>query len=400
LDTFRSTFTRQQFTFLPEHSLVRDGNAETYFNMSAIAANIELFDRLNRDVQGRYACIQRVFFGNKLDGVGTTPLANPLEVSLSNFRLGELKPDAALEDTLAFLEHLGLARSDLYARCAPELDLTSALSRVGIDSTRVFVWKNLEPFRIGSQRPSGHYIYLYVQHLHGVIPLGSVNFINYDERWHSDAALYQERLVLVEERAASIYHSSILSNIVEGVRRANILQDRFEQYRFSAIFRAAMFLYADHLRPSSSGPGHSMKRLFRELGYMLRGQLVGETAATPLVAAVTDSAAQQHYNFTIEPNDTQYIWSVISQHSKSIARGLRQITELSAATVMAEHKRLLQEQGLRPEWILAQKNLAPEVVNVFQSLVRQRNSLRNRALSFNPNELVTPQELLREPILI
>lgn len=296
IGVFDNLYSQKAFVGLPEAALIRPPSAETYFIMAAIAAHIELFDDLDHASRQNYRCRQRVFFGNKLDGVGTTPLANPLEQSLSLFHMKVSSPGEVIQDVLELLFALGFRHDSIYVRCAADRDLLSGFRQVDILPDNIFPWQHLAPFRIGSSRPQGLYSYMYIGYKHGLVPVGSIGFIHSDGFWFTDTAIFQERLVMMLTGAGSLYESILFKEIWEVVNGWRFARTSFDVNRIATFVRAIVFLAADGLWDvSARGPGHVFKRLLREVAFLIHGAQLRLDDWLHSINAVKHCARSQGY---------------------------------------------------------------------------------------------------------
>ncbi|MDF0280638.1 hypothetical protein O0L24_08955 [Staphylococcus pseudintermedius] len=172
IDKFYLYGKRRGFHELKEGKVVREYGSETLFNMSAISEHIDLFDELSStESLEKYVTKQLSYFPNKLDGVGFNRLTNPMEIGLSFLVKNSKYPIDIVNQSLGFIETIGLLKDKMYIRCDKEVDFLGWYVNTGIPKDNIYEWENIEKFHIGKHRPTGNYSYLSISILTELFPL-------------------------------------------------------------------------------------------------------------------------------------------------------------------------------------------------------------------------------------
>ncbi|WP_143423405.1 hypothetical protein [Halolactibacillus halophilus] len=373
-------------------------NEETYFNMSAIAANIHLFDNLKEERESRnYVTKQQVFFSNKLDVVGTTPLANPTEISLSIFNIASSSPSFTIKHLLDYLTRLGMSKDQLFFRVANQKDILNAYLEEGILEDNIFVWNNLEEFNIGKHRPKGYYTYPYYKYKNGCVPLGSISFINYNGYWTADVAIFQERLSLIINNLDKVVEIDAICHIYEYLSKIINLKDT-SIMRITLLLRSISFLFKDGLTELSSNyHGHFLKKLIREIGAELNGRRIDFDQQQIIYKLLLNSLAIQGYKLEENCKSFEEIFNKINYYSYKISTTIEKVNENFQKNGDIDIPYLSQTMGIKPDWILKHSNMNEDFIIQARKYVKQRSSIRNKALSLDPSNKVNITELLSEP---
>ncbi|MGG1848157.1 hypothetical protein ABDI32_12310 [Bacillus wiedmannii] len=372
-------------------------NEETYFNMSAIAANISLFDNLSNEKQSKdYVTKQPVFFGNKLDGVGSTPLANPTEISLSIFNISSKSMDYTLNHILGFLVKLGLSKENFLFRIANEKGIREAYILQGIKENQLFVWDNKMELNIGAHRPKGFYTYVYYKYKNGCVPLGSISFIGHNGAWTTDVAIFQERLSLILNQFDKIVLIDSIFPIYNYLLNELDLKDTLIM-RITLLLRSISFLVKDGLvKVSGSYHGHFLKKLMREVAASLGSINFTDIQKNNILIFLEDSLNQQGYSIKYQKNELLNLLDKINVYSIDIYKLISKENTKFLRNRAVDIQDLKQTFGIMPDWIIA----SSVVDNAFKSeaskFVKSRNSIRNKALSLDSSIKVNIKELLSE----
>lgn len=155
-----------------------------------------------------------------------------------------------------FLEGLGLSKENLLFRIANEEEIRRSFILEGIQESQLFVWRNMEEFNIGSNRPKGFYTYPYYKYKNGCVPLGSISFIKHNGVWTSDIAIFQERLSLILNQLDKIVLIDSIFPLYNYVSTELNLKDTLIM-KITLLLRSIAFLVKDGLvEVSASYHGH------------------------------------------------------------------------------------------------------------------------------------------------
>ncbi|MED3269388.1 MULTISPECIES: hypothetical protein [Bacillus] len=393
---FIKYFLDLDYKLLHEKKIVRN-NEETYFNMSAISANISLFNNLSNEKDSQdYVTKQAVFFGNKLDGVGNTPLANPTEVSLSIFNLASESPRYTLNHIFGFLEGLGLSKENLLFRIANEEEIRRSFILEGIQESQLFVWRNMEEFNIGSNRPKGFYTYPYYKYKNGCVPLGSISFIKHNGVWTSDIAIFQERLSLILNQLDKIVLIDSIFPLYNYVSTELNLKDTLIM-KITLLLRSIAFLVKDGLvEVSASYHGHFLKKLMREVAASLNSINFSDANKNNIFKFLEASLNEQGYSIRDKDREFSDILDKINIYSVDIYKSILKQNSRFLKNGIVDIQNISQTYGIKPDWILASSMVDNMFKNEARKFVKSRNSIRNKALSLDSSINVDLKELLTE----
>ncbi|MDM5185980.1 hypothetical protein QUF99_00515 [Bacillus sp. DX4.1] len=398
INKFINFFLNVNYSLLSEKKIVRSKKEETYFNMSAIAANIDLFNDLNneQDINRNFVTKQQVFFSNKLDGVGNTPLANPTEVSLSIFNKQNYSPSLTIKHILEFLGEIGIQKEKLLFRIANNDVIKNAYLSEGITEKQIFIWDKMEVFNIGDNRPKGFYTYPYYKYKNGCVPLGSISFINHNGYWTSDVAIFQERLSLILNNLDKVVEIDAISPLYAYLSEELNFDDEYTM-RITLFLRAIAFLVKDGLTDvSSSYQGHFLKKLMREIGALLGKMQFSNQQKTIIFKLLNNCLYYQGYN--LEKNEQHIIRIIdnINKYSQNISLSIEQEVKKYRRGQQIDIPYLSQTLGIKPEWLIVDKNVEEQINVEAKKYIKVRNSIRNRALSLDVSKKIDLVELLSE----
>ncbi|WP_199726048.1 hypothetical protein [Leptotrichia sp. OH3620_COT-345] len=386
------------YIFLEEGKVVREEGKETLFNMSAISEHIYLFDNLQLyDSEQGYYTKQLSYFSNKLDGVGINRLTNPMEVGLSLFMLNTKNPIFFLKNALGYLTTtLGLESKKIFVRCDSSLNRFANWYReIGIKYENIFEWNNLEKFHIGKHRPEGFYSYLYYKYLNGIVPLGAIAVLEVNKKYQFDVVYYLERLSLILEKKQAIWEISEIIQIVKLLDsfKINIINIK----RFALFFRIFVFLvYGDLYYVSNKKHGSCLKKILRELGFLLSGNQFNKLQKDSLLKSAIYLLISMGYNEISEFKKSMILKNleVINRYSLDISKRLSKVEMDIKSKNVISYERLKSEFGIYPEWIKIK--FSNELENLREKVpIKERKSIRSQALG-SDETIVDIKKLLQE----
>jgi hypothetical protein len=357
-NAFLSQFPAGDYTLLPEAPVVRDN--ETYFIMSSIAAHIARFMPHAEPAPARYLTVQRTLKADKIADIGTSPLANPYEISGSFFHFCDPDPLPGLRTAFRVIAGLtGVAAHRLYFRTTERLGLSAALRQAGIPRRQIITWQSLKPLSLGPGRPLGEYVYIYAPHEHGFIPVAALGFIPLPDGMAVDSAFFLERLAMMGEGQRYPTTTSAFQDIFAAIRQAPELGQRPERetYLWAYAVRALVALFWDGAQVGHRHSGHVVKKLVRELAATLHGKSLSAASAADLTEAAL--AGLRRFGYAIDSDVgasiSGQLREAINQASQQIDREFqRLIAQTKGAPLLeADVQRWERERGLKREWIRA-----------------------------------------------
>ncbi|CAI3507642.1 hypothetical protein MMJ53_11555 [Enterococcus cecorum] len=396
IDKFYLYGSNRGFRELKEGSVVRKYGSETLFNMSAISEHIYLFDNLSStEYLEKYVTKQLSYFPNKLDGVGVNRLTNPMEIGLSFLVKNSKNPINIIGISLGFLESLGLLKYKMYIRCDKEIDFLEWYVNTGIPQENIYEWENIEKFHIGKHRPSGNYSYLYYKYLNGVVPLGAIATIKKEGKYYFDIVFYAERLAMILEKKESIWQIDEINFLVPAIEALEISNSNIP--RFTLFFRILVLLIHGGLGIASNKKhGYFLKRILRELAFLLDGTIISESQIRELCTNSSDIVCSLGYVDLSDNQKKQLMENLrrINQYSDDIVSRLQKVESLISDSTTIDFDRLKSEFGVFPEWIVA-KCSDLLLNNDIQITLNCRDSIRSLALG-KDNTPVNIDKLLGE----
>ncbi|WP_167568701.1 alanine--tRNA ligase [Brevibacillus migulae] len=356
-DLFLRMGTERNYEVLPEVSLLRE-NEDTYYVGSAVMAHMHLFEESNLS-RATYITAQRIFSSKRLHDIGKYPLATSFEVMLSIFRFGDEDGRDALQFALDFICEAihGDPKKMIYL--APyELGLRDDVLSLGIPSQHVISWSQSLETNLGSGRPTGYYVKMFYPYRHGIIPVGSIGFIETDGKLSVDSAFFLERLSFVREKLPSFYQDQYFYPLTKIVNHHEFFGKLTfcEKNLWINHIRSIVALLADGATFTTKGAGHALKKIIRQLAGTILGQKLPEALGQTLVEAAGQCLSSLGYH---QPLDAQQLAGSIVLQIESASR---QIMREKNAFVKALRKKkdsmtmeeLLQwnsERGLQLDWL-------------------------------------------------
>lgn len=399
INIFENYALESNYSVLPEGPIVREKSAETFFNMSPISNNIEVFDNgMNTGKTKKIYCKQASFYSNKFDGVGTNPLTNPLEIGLGFFSINECNPVKFIESFFSVFRKLGLEKKNMFFRIDNESFFLDWLTENDINEKNVYVWRKLEKFHIGSQRPKGYYLYPYYKHLNGVVPLGSIAYFENQDKFFFDSVFFVERLELISQscyRMISIESFRFFLN-------EQLPDSLINRARYILFIRILAFLVKDGLyEVDRKGQGFYFKKVSREIAFLLNGYQMSRTEINFFCEQFNRHILE--YNYCIEDiglfkERFAKAFEYINQSSLAIKKTLdEQLPKIEPIDIASQLTKLKNSLGIQPEWVKLSRPQFSNLMNV-EIPIKQRTSIRSKCLGTTKNEIVNISSLLEEPL--
>ncbi|EOE4893528.1 hypothetical protein ACNQK4_000254 [Staphylococcus pseudintermedius] len=387
---------RRGFHELKEGKVVREYGSETLFNMSAISEHIDLFDELSStESLEKYVTKQLSYFPNKLDGVGFNRLTNPMEIGLSFLVKNSKYPIDIVNQSLGFIETIGLLKNKMYIRCDKEVDFLGWYVNTGIPKDNIYEWENIEKFHIGKHRPTGNYSYLYYKYLNGIVPFGAVAIIKKQNNYYFDIVFYAERLAMILERKEAIWQIDEINFLAPVIENLEI--NTSNKARFTLFFRILVLLIHGGLGIASNKKhGYFLKRILRELAFLLDGKTISESYIRELSMRSSDIVLSLGYTDLNDDQRKQVEQNMrkINHFSVDIIARLKKVESLITYSKSIDFDRLKSEFGIFPEWVVS-KYSELLLSRGIQLTLNHRNSIRSLALG-NDNRCVDIDKLLGE----
>ncbi|MDK7927827.1 MAG: hypothetical protein QP798_11335 [Staphylococcus simulans] len=393
-DEFLNYGKKLNFNLLKEGNVVRPDGSETFFNMSAISQHIDLFDSINiNGKQENYFTKQLSYFSNKLDDVGKNRLTNPMEIGLSLLIKNSDEPQKIINVALSFLTNIGLSINKIFIRCDREVDFLKWYNHLGISLNHIYEWKNLEKFHIGNNRPTGHYSYIYYKYSNGVVPIGTIATIKTEEKYHFDIVYYAERLSIILENKQAIWEIDEISPLFKVTNNLKINNNN--ETRFLLLFRVFILLiHGDLLRISNKGKGYFLKKILRELGFLLDGNLINEEHI-PFILEISNEIITKLGYTSFSPKQKNAFYEnilKINEYSVDIVNRLIKVRTRLLENEKIDFNVIKGEFGIFPEWIIQK---FPELLREYDISchIQCRDSIRSLSLG-NNYEKVNIKKLL------
>lgn len=358
-DIFHKVGLEHGYELLPEVPMVRE-SADSFFVMASVAAHMDLFQPGASSEPAKYRTVQRVFSSSRFEDVGRYPLATSFEVMLSVFRFQDTTSTPALEFTHDFLARsIGASTSDLIYLAPNAMGLREAVLQKGALEEHVVSWDEGIPLKLGKDRGKGDYIKIFLPYRHGLMPVATLGFMELDGGIALDSAFFLERLTVVQEGVRTWYEGSHFAPLVATVDSVDILKSlpMEEKYLWSNHLRALLALMRDGAVPSAKGPGHTLRKMARQLAGTIAPLQLSADDADRLVAAGEECLAAAGYERVTREDAASHaeiLGQLINRSSTQIGKELlafeRRIVQ-DPLVDPAELETWRSERGLQFEWM-------------------------------------------------
>lgn len=389
----------QGYLPLEEVPLVRK-EEDTFFIMSSIAAHIDLFKPGKHKSPAKYSTIQRVFSATRLDDAGKYPLANSFEIMMSIFRFQDDSALKAIDFVNKFLEKiLNINQSEIIYIAPFELDLRKSVLQSGAQEKNVISWKRSIPLRLGKGRAGGEYVKLFLPYKHGLIPIATLGFLIVDNKLAIDSALFVERLEFVKKNIDHCYQDDYFAYLIKQIKNTPTLKELSfeEQHLWTHHLRALYMLLWDNVKASGKGPGHTIRKMTRQLSATLGGNEISKDDFKLLADAVKEVLMVANYDVGDRLTEiSDELLTLINQGSKQIAKQISNFKKdlIKAPLTIEDVLRWQSERGLsinlmHKESLKINKEIPiPETPKKFW--------LRNESYSFDKTKIIKdPIEFLQ-----
>lgn len=281
----------------------------------------------------------------------------------------------------------------IFIRCDREVDFLKWYNHLGIPLNHIYEWKNLEKFHIGNNRPTGHYSYIYYKYSNGVVPIGTIATIKTEEKYHFDIVYYAERLSIILENKQAIWEIDEISPLFKVTNNLKINNNN--ETRFLLLFRVFILLiHGDLLRISNKGKGYFLKKILRELGFLLDGNLINEEHI-PFILEISNEIITKLGYTSFSPKQKNAFYEnilKINEYSVDIVNRLIKVRTRLLENEKIDFNVIKGEFGIFPEWIIQK---FPELLREYDISchIQCRDSIRSLSLG-NNYEKVNIKKLL------
>jgi Alanyl-tRNA synthetase len=390
---FLDLFERLGYQVLPERPITNA--ADTLFVMSPIAAHLDLFDRPAAEQPRRMATVQRTFSCDKIDETGEYPLATPFEIQGAFFHFGDPNPLDGIQTAFQMLQTLlGIAPGELWFRTTRRLQLDRWLIQAGANPAQIVTWQQAKPLTLGPNRPSGEYVYLYIPHRHGILPIGGLGFLPMENGFAVDSTFSMERITLYAEQALYLTDTSLFSSarwFFQHTAPWNTWDIR-RQHLWIYNSRAIVMLLADGIVPARHYAGHVLKRLIRQLGFSIRHDCVSQADANELILAAIADLERSGYPLSSQASFLQdAFWRLLETERTQLTNAMRRLALEPGPVPAGAIHALAEKLHLKPEWLV---ELLVERGEAIQIQLAQRYSIKNNGYPYDPEREVDCLALL------
>jgi alanyl-tRNA synthetase len=382
----------KNYIVLPEVSLVRE-NQDTYYIGSAVMAHMHLFEKQHLTKES-YVATQRIFSSKRLQEIGKYPLTTTFEVMLSMFRFGDTDGREALRFAIDFVcEAINGDPSKLIFLAPYELGLRKDVLSLGISSNRVISWDQSLETSLGDGRPTGYYVKMFYPYRHGIIPIGSIGFIESNGKLSVDSAFFMERLSFVREGLPTFYQDRYFAPLMNMVNNHEFFADLsfYEKNLWINHMRSIVALLVDGATFNAKGAGHALKKMVRQLAVTIVGKKLPDELGQKLILAANQCLFHMGYLNVIEYKKLSEIVvaqinlasNQISKEKKAFIKALRSNKNNMS---IEELQKWNSERGLRFEWL--DKFALQEGVSLPCSQEIKRHQFRNECYSFSETDRI------------
>jgi len=391
----------RNYVVLPEVSLIRE-NQDTYYVGSAVMAHMHLFEQSNFS-RASYITAQRIFSSKRLHDIGKYPLATSFEVMMSIFRFGDDDGREALQFALDFVCEAIHGDPKKMIFLAPyELGLRDDVLSLGVPSHHVISWSQSLETNMGSGRPTGYYVKMFYPYRHGIIPVGSIGFIETNGKLSVDSAFFLERLSFVRERLPSFYQDQYFQPLTQIVSNHEFFSKLSfcEKNLWINHIRSIVALLADGATFTTKGAGHALKKIIRQLAGTILGQKLSEELGQMLVEAAGQCLTNLGYR---QPLDAKLIAASIAMQIESASRQIlreknafvKALRKKKDSMTMEELQQWNSERGLQLDWL--EKFAMQEEVFLSWPKKEGNYKFRNVCYSFSETDRIKdPVQFMKE----
>ncbi|WP_222127314.1 hypothetical protein [Bacillus sp. X1(2014)] len=382
----------RNYNVLPEVSLVRE-NQDTYYIGSAVMAHMHLFEK-KQHTPASYVAAQRIFSSKRLQEIGKYPLATSFEVMLSMFRFGDTDGREALRFAIDFVcKAINGDPGKLIFLAPYELGLRNDVLSLGISSNRVISWNQSLETSLGDGRPTGYYVKMFYPYRHGIIPIGSIGFIESNGKLSVDSAFFMERLSFVREGLPTFYQDRYFAPLMNMVNNHEFFANLsfYEKNLWINHIRSIVALLVDGATFDSKGAGHALKKMVRQLAVTILGKKFPYELGEKLIIAANQCLFHLGYLNKIEYQKLRdTLIAKIDTASNQILKGKKAFIKALRSNQnnmsMEELQKWDSERGLKLEWL--EKFAIQEGVSLLCPQKIKKHQFRNECYSFSETDRI------------
>lgn len=274
-----------------------------------------------------------------------------------------------------------------------ELGLRNDVLSLGISPKRVISWDQSIETNLGDGRPTGYYVKMFYPYRHGIIPIGSIGFIESNGTLSVDSAFFMERLSFVREGLLTFYQDRYFAPLTNMVNNHKFFADLsfYDKNLWINQMRSIVALLADGATFHSKGAGHALKKMVRQLAVTIVGKKLPDELGQKLIVAANQCLFQLGYFNIIEYKKLgEMVVAQIDFASKQILKEKKAF--IKALRSHNNHMSIEQlqkwnsERGLKLEWL--EKFASQEGVSLSCPQEIKKHQFRNECYSFSETDRI------------